>query len=77
TPVNGSHFVTGEDQVGYGENREAVRYRGENYTVVGNEIRPQFGLRYWGKPLLVGLGALIGALTALGVVAGRVVDRIG
>jgi len=77
SPVNGSHVISATDEGGYRNSFTAVSYRGANYTVVGWQQRPHFGLRNFGKAILVGLGAVICSLTAVGVVAGRLADRIG
>jgi hypothetical protein len=77
SPVNGSHFAAASDEGGYGNSLTAVSYRGENYTVDGAVVRPLFAVRYWGGPILVGLGLAVGALTVLGVAVGRIRDLLG
>lgn len=63
--VNGSHYTHHTDVVG----SVAVRYEGRTYAVHGWIVRVNFGVRYWGRPLLFLLGILAGvaALLAFGV----------
>jgi len=76
-PPSGNRLVAATDEGGYGNRLTAVVYRGENYTVDGTAVRPFFAIQYWGRPLLVSLGVLVGTLTVFVVAVGRARDLFG
>lgn len=61
-PVNGTTYITSYDQVGLGVNMVAVSYQNSIYIVEGYVIRSNVGLRFWGGPVFILIGALLGTI---------------
>lgn len=61
-PVNGTNFIVSHDQVGLGVNMVAVSYQNSIYIVEGYVIRSNVGLRFWGGPVVITIGVLLGTI---------------
>jgi len=69
--VNGSHYTHYHDQA----RSVTVNYSERTYEVRGRILRENFGILYWGRPLLSLLGIVSGVVALLTFVAETVRDR--